>query len=208
MWQFSLSLVYLTLMWSSSKAQENDWPPTGWADTSRYFVHTKGGWTSTRTLYGTVALRNGDTLNQCYVRPWYYYCKILPHNSFQQTTISNKDILYIRSKTPFSNGYVEFRPIYKNPMWRLVRQKGKVSIYDFSDTLNLSVLGSPIVLVTADRITRINGSLAVPSLRSKNAKILLFVNRRYRKTFNRSDFPTNQDMLDYIIDEETNSPTN
>ena len=211
MWQSTLLLICLTLLSSRAPAQaparDSHWPPGDWADTSRYFVHTRGGWTSTRTLYGTVVLKNGDTLGQCYVRPWYYYCKILRHNSFEETTIQNKDIRYIRAQTPFSKAWVEFSPIYKNPMWRLIGQKGSAAIYDFSDSLNLRALGSPMLLVTGGKITRIYGSLTFPSLTSKYDQMLKFINRRYQTTLKKSDFPTIQNMIDYILDKEAHGPS-
>ena len=188
--------AFLTCTVFKSFSQDSTWPPKEWKD-SVYSIRTRGGWASTRNLFGDLVIKNGDTFRGCYFRPWAFDGYVLPPGQIHPVKIEYNKLIYFSAKNQ-----VEFRPIYKDRLWRLIAQKGNISIYDLSVNSNVNDFGTPMLLKKGEKITKMYGSLTWPELTNKNQLILNFINSRYHKSFKPQDFKTGMGMIYYILEEE------
>ena len=182
--------------------QEKEWPPREWKD-SFYTVHAKYPIThTTRNFYGLIVLKNGDTLKG-YIRPWIDYCEFLEYNKFTPITIYNDRINYIQGNLPNITGnFIIAKNLNRTKwLWRLLKQENNVLIYDSFDYTHLSSLGIPMFLSVNDSLIRISG-ISSMLYSDKNKLILNFINKRYNKSFQESDFKTPMEMINYILDKE------
>jgi hypothetical protein len=91
---------------------------------------------------------------------------------------------------------------YENTLWRLRKQKNSVAIYDNSifqyDVLKIAP--PKMILISNGQVTDMystgGGFLHDNKIRSL---LLRFINDRYKKAFKKSDFKTDDDLVDYIL---------
>ena len=201
-WMSSFLLFCLILNTSNGVAQDINWPPKEWKD-SVYVRYFKGSKFIDRNFYGKIVLTNGDTLRGI-IRVTGLGCMFLESGKFESMLITVNDINYILGYNVVSLGQ-NFYMLKKLPkrrdLYRLVAQKGNVAIYDLQpDDFKLNNLGAPMLLVTPKRsIRKIYGGFWFAN---KHKLILKFINKRFHQSFKESDFKTEMDMIDYILDEE------
>lgn len=91
---------------------------------------------------------------------------------------------------------------YEDIFWRLRKQKNSVAIYDNSIFQYFVLKYAPpkMILVSKGQITdmysTVGGFLHDNKIRSL---LLRFINKHYNKTFKKSDFKTDDDLIDYIL---------
>jgi hypothetical protein len=160
---------------------------------------------------GTIYTTNSDTLkgliwlySPTHVRPKWVAISGGNFNS-EPRIIECDEIICIKISSSGSFTYhVEYRNLhYKTSLWRLVRQKGNVRLYD--DVRNphfpIDKYLRNLILVTADdkieRIVTATGSF----LRDNRTKPILkrFINKRYNKKFRKRDFRDGEEMIEYIL---------
>ena len=197
-------LFCMTLIGFKSSSQNTGWPPKEWKDTIS-IIHAGRGWRAKiRTFYGSIVLKNGDTLRG-YIRPWTFDCNFLEQGKFDSVFIMNYAMSSIRGDVAsLGQNFIVLKNIEHNGrLWRLVKQENKVIVYDFPDYLNLSSFGIVMLLVSNDKLIKIFGSRILwTNKKDKNKLILEFINKRYNTTFSQTDFKTGMEMIDYILQKE------
>jgi len=157
-------------------------------------------------------MTNGDTLkgliwlySPTYVRPkWVGICD--GNFNSEPRIIECNEINCIKISSSGSFKYqAEYHNLhYRTSLWRLVRQKGSVRLYDDIRNPHTPIdkyIPRNLIIVTADgkieRIVTAAGSV----LRDNRSKPILkrFINKRYHKKFKKRDFRDGEEMIEYIL---------
>ncbi len=173
------------------------------------------GWLNGR--YNTAPVRNGyivkmggDTIRGLikflrYNSRFTTYMPILPTGTKTVIEVPRKDILYMRvyyDDTENNTHFSDFFNIDNNKdIWRLVAKKNDVAIYDNYIPDPKVSHGYSMVLMTESEKNCIYYYFFFPS-NNINRRVLRFINRRYKTSFNKTDFKKREDMFDYILDKE------
>jgi hypothetical protein len=165
-----------------------------------------------RRFSGTIYLANGDTLkgiislySSTYARP--KFIGLYEENLRSKSRIIECDEikwLKISSEGGSYKHFTEFHNLhYKTSLWRLVRQKRNVSLYDDIRNPHTPIekyIPRNLILVKDNKIERIitaTGSV----LRDNRTRPILkrFINKRYNKHFKKRDFRDGEEMIEYIL---------
>ncbi len=210
---FRILFLILLLQGFAATAQyskrSQDWPAYAGEGTVGQSLYNR-----TQVLYGTIFLKNKDTLQGrmkilSYKGGSYFFIELLPTglNGFWDIRrIDRKRIDYIRAyidPTLSDSLSMEFVNLNDKDLWRVLAKKEDIYIYDnFYPGRPHSALGEEMILVGEDKrwiriFNHINyGENVIPAL-------LNFINKRYRIHFQQSDFKDEWAMIHYILDKET-----
>jgi len=224
--------ILLLLSGINAAAQNKPWPPPGWADTS---INYGGRYVPPRQIVkGYMVLNSGDSLTgYMNLNSWTWFgskgCDILEPGKFSTRFISARKIKYIRADIA-SLGRKETELATLNirhphhAFWRLIGQRGEISIYDRSTGIFSHLPGNEVTILrlgdtSADAFNeymymvtkaglvkiygqfrwRYNSSL----VRNHSLKLLIkFINRRYHQALKVTDFASGMAMINYILDKE------
>jgi len=102
------------------------------------------------------------------------------------------------------NNFTDFINInHAGILWRLIAKKNDISIYD-DELWGSNTLGAKMILIAYKEITKIYSKAAPdPYVKPIYPLLLKFINNRYKTSFTKKDFKTNDDLLDYILDKES-----
>ena len=181
-------------------SQETNWPPSEWAAQS-FCKHIRPGEICTLNYPSSVIIfKNGDTIANCYFRDWNYNCEILPNNKFKSIVRPMSSILCIHA-TLIDGTNFEFRPLGKL-LFRVYKRKGDVAIYDTHTDIYSSKLSFAILVINNKKVINIYPFYKLLPPKKQASWLLKFIKKRYNKEIDISYFKNQNDMIDYILDEE------
>jgi len=197
-------IVLIGLMFSASAmAQQKEWPPAEWKDTSlRRFSGRATTWV-TRNFKGYMVMKSGDT-TRGYMERRDKVCRILPVGKFEYKEIPYDQIRFIWADiASFGKDHIELTNQYWEKPLRLMAEKGSVLLYDNADLTAADRLGAPLILVTDGKPVKIyDYGQFYKHQRHIRKLVVNFVNKRYGVALPKDYFKTNQEVVDYLVDKE------
>ncbi len=194
-----ISLFFITLIILAGEnrtyAQKNnsDWPVH--ASTSGSFGFT---YNATPVSIGYILLKNGDTLRGRIKLLVYYspirYISFVPagkNNTWDVVDVPREKINYVRLYSDSlrnGNHFTDFVNLENKDLWRLIKEKDNVKIYDNYNPVDGESFGEKMRLVSGGKNIQIYGN-TIFGTDNISRRLLRFINKRYKQKLNSDFFP-------------------
>lgn len=157
-------------------------------------------------IYGSIVLNNMDTLKG-YFKLLSNYREVAFVAEDDRQKVKDIPLNKIRSVNVPPNAVntngLEFRPMEKDEIWRVVVEKGNVVIYDDAVAVPVQDYGLRMMLVSNGKKTKLYSKMTFV-LHNSNVynPVVKFIRKRYHISASKADYPTTASLLELIIDNE------
>jgi hypothetical protein len=154
---------------------------------------------------GFILLSSGDSVKG-YIKliPFTKSYPILPAGKSEVVDISIEKINYIRinAHSVVEDSYfTDLVYLGKWGVWRLIKSKGQVGIYDNILTAPTFVYGTKMILTNGSKKTKIYGELPFVLHNGQIDPLLRkFIRKHYGDSFSKKDSKTTQELINFIVE--------